>query len=123
MQASSIRAYGGHELKTSYNKNPDGEVTGATTTIQSLVPCCFKVCPRPANCKAEWDNLGSALLLGEGYTDWDMATGVHKQGLVCLKDRMSYEETAQMTGIAPVKPGVCLVKSIRVQLNTLRQLA
>ena len=112
-----------HELKTSFNKNPDGEVTGATTTIKNVMPCCFKVLKRPASCKAEYDNLGSTLLLGQGHTDWDMTTGVHKQGLVSLKDRMSYEETAQMTGIAPVKIGVCLVKAIRVQQNTLRQLA
>ena len=112
-----------HELKTSYDKNPDGEVIGATTTVNNLVPCCFKVLKRPASCKAEYDNLGSTLLHGMGHADWDMTTGVHKQGLVCLKDRMSYEETAQMTGIAPVKIGVCLVKAIRVQQNTLRQLA
>ena len=112
-----------HELKTSYSKNPDGEVTGATTTIKNVVPCCYKVCKRPAHCTAEYDNLGSALLLGNGHGDWDMTTGMHKQGLVCLKDRMSYEETAQLTGIAPVKLGVCLVKTIRVQKDTLRQLA
>ena len=112
-----------HELKTSYNKSPDGEVTGATTTIKSTTPCCYKVAKRPANCQAEYDNLGSLLLLGSGHSDWDMTTGMHKGGLVCLTDRMSYEDTAQLTGIAPVKPGVCLVKAIRVQQHTLRQLA
>ena len=68
--------------------------------IKNVVPCCYKVAKRPANCGAEFDNLGSALLLGQGHSDWDMTTGMHKQGLVCLKDRMSYEETAQLTGIA-----------------------
>ena len=62
-------------------------------------------------------------MLGQGHADWDMATGVHKQGLVCLKGRMSYDETAQMTGIAPVTLGVCLAKAIWVQHNTLSQLA
>ena len=112
-----------HELKTSYNKSPDGEVTGATTTIKSTTPCCYKIAKRPGNCQAEYDNLGSLLLLGSGHSDWDMTTGMHKGGLVCLTDRMSYEDTAQLTGIAPVKPGVCLVKAIRVQQHTLRQLA
>ena len=75
------------------------------------------------NCPAEYDNLGSTLVLGNGHADWDMTTGLHKNRLVCVKDRMSYENTAQMTGIAPMKPGICLVKAFRVKLNTLRQLA
>ena len=112
-----------HELQTTYHKNPDGEVTGATTAIKSVVPCCFRVSQRPVNCPAEYDNLGSILMLGNGHADWDMTTGLHKNRLVCVKDRMSYENTAQMTGIAPVKPGICLVKALRVKLNTLRQLA
>ena len=90
-----------HELNTSYNANSDCDVVGATTAIKSAVPCCFKVCKSPVHCSAEYDNLGSTLLLGQGRADWGVATGVHKQGLVCLKDRMSYEETSQMTGVAP----------------------
>ena len=79
-------------------QKPDSEVTGATATIKNVVPCCFTVCKRPARCNAEYDNLGSVLLLGDGHGDWDMTTGMHKQGLVvCMKDRMSYEETAQLT--------------------------
>ena len=35
---------------------------------------------------------------------------------------MTYEETRQMTGIAPVKPGICLAKGNLIKQNTLRQL-
>ena len=48
----------------------------------------------------------------------------HKEAqrrLLCIHDRMSYDETPQMTGVAPVKPGICLAKAILVKKNTLRQ--
>ena len=61
-------------------------------------------------------------MLGNGHADWDMTTGKHKKGLLCIHDRMSCDETPQMTGIAPVKPGICLAKAILVKQNTLRQL-
>jgi len=111
-----------HELSTTYQKSPDGEVTGVTTTVKNVQDCCFRVLPRPANCRAEYDNLGSTLVLGSGHADWDMTTGKHKKGLLCIHDRMSYDETPQMTGIAFVKPGICLAKAILVKQNTLRQL-
>ena len=78
----------------SYQKNPHGAVTGATTTIKHVVPCCFTVCTHPVHCNAaEYDDLGTVLLLGKGHSDWDRTTAVHKQGLMCLKDRLSYQET------------------------------
>ena len=92
-------------------------------TVTSRADSCFKARQRPANCNAEFDNLGSALILGAGHSEWDMSTGHRARGSACMLDRMSYEETPQLTGIAPLKPGICLTKDIRVEKNTLRQLA
>ena len=92
-------------------------------TVTNTSDSCFKVCHRPKNCSAEYGNLGSALVLGTGHQEWDMSTGHHKKGYVCMLDRLSYEETPQLTGMAPLKPGICLSKDIRVEKDTLRQLA
>ena len=40
------------ELKTSYQTNPDGEVSGVRTTVKNTVPCCCTVSKRPACCQA-----------------------------------------------------------------------
>ena len=112
-----------HEVSTTYQKDPNNEVTGVTSTVKKSQACCFKVCARPANCEPEYDNLGSTLLLGAGCDDWDMTTGQHSKGLLCIADRLSYEEGPELTGIAPLKPGICLMKSILVKKDTLRQLA
>ena len=112
-----------HEVSTTYQKDPNNEVTGVTSTVKNVQACCFKVCARPANCEPEYDNLGSTLLLGAGCDDWDMTKGQHSKGLLCIADRLSYEEGPQLTGIAPLKPGLCLMKSILVKKDTLRQLA
>ena len=112
-----------HDLATTYDKSPDGQVTGMKVTVTNRADSCFKVSQRPSNCNAEYDNLGSTLILGAGHAEWDMSTGQHSMGLMCMHDRMSYEETSQLTGIAPLKPGLCLSKDIRVEKNALRQLA
>ena len=112
-----------HDLKTIYNKNPDGEVTGATTTIKNVVPCCFKVCKRPAHCNAEYDNLGSSLVLGDDAASWDLDTRTHSKGCLVIQDRMVYDESPNIGGMAPLKYGVCLDKAIRIKKDTLRQLA
>ena len=112
-----------HDLTTNYDKDPGGQVTGMKITVTNRADSCFKVLQRPTNCNAEYDNLGSTLVLGTGHSEWDMSTGRHSKGLVCMLDRMSYEETSQLTGIAPLKPGICLSNDIHVEKGTLRQLA
>ena len=44
-------------------------------------------------------------------------------GHVAIKDRMPYDENPNMGGLAPLKFGVCLEKTIRIKKDTLRQLA
>ena len=44
-------------------------------------------------------------------------------GYLSIKDRMTYGENPNIGGLAPLKFGVCLEKTIRVKKDTLRQLA
>ena len=111
------------QVVTTYTKDGHGEVTGVSSTITNTDPCCFKVGHRPANCNLEFDNMGSDLLLGPASDEWDMSKGNNSKGIWCIKDRLSYDDSPQLVGIAPTKPGICLRKSILAKLHTLRQLA
>ena len=73
-----------HEVATTYEKDPGGQVTDMKVTVTNTSDSCFKVCHRPKNCSAEYENLGSALVLGTGHQEWDMLTGHHKMGYVCM---------------------------------------
>ena len=44
-------------------------------------------------------------------------------GYCAVLDRMTYDESSNIGGMAPIKCGVCLDKTIRVKKDTLRQLA
>ena len=112
-----------HECKTEFTKDAQDKVIGCTVSITRTEPCAFKVMKRPANIKAEFDNLGSTLVLGDDVKSWDLTTRNHSLGYMIIIDRMVYNENPNIGGVAPLKKGVCLDKTIRVKKDTLRQLA
>jgi hypothetical protein len=80
------------------------------------------VSKRPTNTPAEYDNLGSELVLGSDKGSWNPSTRQHAKGLLAMCDRVTYDENPQIGGMAPLKLGVCLTKAIRVKKDTLRKL-
>ena len=42
---------------------------------------------------------------------------------MAIMDRMVYDESPSIGGLAPLKYGICLGKAIRIKKDTLRQLA
>ena len=58
--------------------------------------------------------MGSDLLIGPASDEWDMSTGNHSKGICCVKDRLSYDESPKLVGIAPTKFVICLRKAILV---------
>ena len=66
---------------------------------------------------------GSSLVLGDDAASWDLATRKHSKGYLAIQDRMVYDESPNIGGLAPLKYGVCLDKTIRIKKDTLRQLA
>ena len=92
-------------------------------SITNGEPCTFKVCKRPAKANAEFDNLGSTLVLGDDAKSWNLSTRKHSKGYLIIHDRMVYDESPNIGGLAPLKYGVCLDKTVRIKMDTLRQLA
>ena len=112
-----------HTHKTEFLKDDKDEVTGCSVTISNTEPCTLKVMNRSTNHGPEFDNLGSSLVLGDDAKSWDLTTRKHAKGYLSIKDRMTYDESPNIGGLAPLKFGVCLEKTIRVKKDTLRQLA
>ena len=112
-----------HNSKTDFTKDDKDQVTGCTLPIDNVEPCAFKVMKRAANVNLEFDNLGSSLVLGDDAASWDLATRKHSKGYLAIQDRMVYNESPNIGGMAPLKCGVCLGKAIRIKKDTLRQLA
>ena len=112
-----------HKFSTTFTKDDKDEVTGCAVTISNSEPCTFKVLKRAANVPPEFENLGSSLLLGDDAKSWDITTRKHSMGYLTITDRMTYDESPNIGGLAPLKFGVCLAKTIRVKKDTLRQLA
>ena len=75
------------------------------------------------NVNAEYGNLGSSLVLGADAASWDLTTRTHSKGYMAIVDRMVYDESPNIGGLAPLKYGICLDKAIRIKKDTLRQLA
>ena len=88
-----------------------------------MEPCAYKVMKRAANVNPDFDNLGSSLVLGDDAASWDLATRKHPESYLAIQDRMVYDESPNIGGLAPLKYGVCLGKTIRIKKDTLRQLA
>ena len=61
--------------------------------------------------------------MGDDDASWDLATHKHSNGDMAIQDRMVYDESPNIGGLAPLKYGVCLDKTIRIKQDTLRQLA
>ena len=97
-------------------------ITDVQCRIQNTEPCCFKARKRLANTPAEYDNLGSELIMCEDKASWNLNTRKHAKGNVAICDRMTYDENPQMGGLAPLKPGVNLAKSICVHKDSLRKI-
>ena len=112
-----------HNLKTDFTKDEEGQVTGCNVSITNVEPCTLKVMKRAANVNAEYGNLGSSLVLGADAASWDLATRKHSGGYMTIVDRMVYDESPNIGGLAPLKYGICLDKAIRIKKDTLRQLA
>ena len=112
-----------HKYKTEFTKDDKDKVIGCTVSIASKEPCTFKVMKRAANVNAEFDNLGSTLLLGDDAKSWDLTTRKHAKGYLIIIDRMVDDESPNIGGLAPLKYGVCLSKTMRIKKDTLRQLA
>ena len=110
-----------HECKTEFTKNAKDKVIGCTVSITRVEPCAFKVMKRPANIKADFDTLGSTLVLGD-VKSWDLTTCKHCLGYLIIIDRMVYNKNP-LGEVAPLQKGVCLDKTIRIKKGTLRQLA
>ena len=96
---------------------------GCTFSIDTVEPCAFKVVKQAANVNLEFDNLGSSLVLGDDASSWDLTTRKHSNSYLAIQDRMVYDESPNIGGLAPLKYGVCLSKTIRIKQDTLRQLA
>ena len=99
----------------------DDDIAAVQCRVQSTEPCCFKACKRPAKTPAEYDNLGSELVLGDDKASWNLQTRQHAKGYVAICDRMTYDENPQIGGVAPLKMGISLTKTIRVHKDTLRK--
>ena len=112
-----------HNVSTQFTKNEQDAMTRCSVTISSAEPCAFKVMKRAANVAPECDNLGSALVLGSDSKSWDISTCKHSMGYVAIKGRTTYDGHPNVGGLAPLKFGVCLEKTIRIKKDTLRQLA
>ena len=112
-----------HNFKTNFTKDDKDQVTGCTLSIDKVEPCAFKVMKRAANVNPEYDNLGSSLVLGDDVASWDLTTRNHSKGYLAIQDRMVYDESPNIGGLAPLKYEVCLDKTIRIKKDTLRQLA
>ena len=98
-------------------------MTRCSVTVSSAEPCAFKVMKRAANVALEFDNLGSSMVLGSDSKSCVISTRKHSMGYVAIQDRMTYAENPNIGGLAPLKFGVCLEKTIRIKKDTLRQLA
>ena len=112
-----------HSVKTDFIKDEQDQITGCNVSITNVEPCTFKVMKRAASVNAEYDNLGSSLVLGADAASWDLATRRHSKGYMAIVDRMVYDESPNIGGLAPLKYGVCLGKTIRIKKDTLCQLA
>ena len=76
-----------------------------------------------ANANPEFDNLGSSLVLGDDAASWDLTTRKHSKGYLAIQDRMVYDESPNIGGLAPLEYEVCLDNTIRIKQGALRQLA
>ena len=76
-----------------------------------------------ANANPEFDNLGSSLVLGDDAASWDLTTRKHSKGYLAILDRMVYDESPNIGGLAPLKYKVCFDKTIRIKKDALRLLA
>ena len=95
-----------HNLKTDFTKDEEGQVTGCNVSITNVEPCTLKVMKRAANVNAEYGNLGSSLVLGADAASWDLATRKHSGGYMAIVDRMVYDESPNIGGLAPLKYGI-----------------
>ena len=112
-----------HNAKTEFTKDDKDQVIGCKLSITNSEPCTFKLMKRASNVNPEFENLGSSLVLGDDAASWDLTSRRHSKGYLTIADRMVYDESPNIGGLAPVKFGVCLVKAIRIKKDTLRQLA
>ena len=112
-----------HNAKTEFTKDDKDQVIGCKLSITNSEPCTFKLMKRASNVNPEFENLGSSLVLGDDAASWDLTSRRHSKGYLTITDRMVYDESPNIGGLAPVKFGVCLVKAIRIKKDTLRQLA
>ena len=81
------------------------------------------LCLHTSMCEHGCNPLRSVLVLGDDAKSWDLTTRKHKLGYMTIMDRMVYDESPNIGGVAPLKWGVCLDKAIRIKKDTLRQLA
>ena len=69
-------------------------------SIDNVEPCAFNVMKRAANVNPEFDNLGSSLVLGDDAASWDLDTRKHSKGLLVIIDRMVFDESPNIGGMA-----------------------
>ena len=72
-------------------------------SIDNVELCAFKVRMQAANVNLEFDNLGSSLVLGDDAASWDLTTRKHSKGYLAIQDRMVYDESPNIGGLAPLK--------------------
>ena len=112
-----------HSFTMNFTKDDKDQVTRCTLSIDNVDPCTVSVRMQAANANPEFDNLGSSLVLGDDDASWDLITRKHSKGYLAIQDRMVYNESPKLGGLAPLKYGVWLDKTIRIKKDALRKLA
>ena len=112
-----------HEYSMQDAKNALGQTENVTMSIKPTVACTFTPMTVPIKTEEDLQNLGSRLTTNAAAKSWNWTTGIHNMGHLRIVDRLRYQETAQLTGLAPDKPGLYLQKAIRVEKDTLRRWA
>ena len=60
------------------------------------------------------------MFLGTAAKNWDMAATEHESGRLVVKFRLTHQDSNQVQGINPVKPGICLKVPVKVKANAFR---
>ena len=110
-----------HEVDPKFTKDDKGEITSQEYDIKCIKSCAFTPGKIAKEFNEEWENVGSRMFLGPALNNWDMSTKEHKGGRLVARNRLKHQDSNQIQGINPVKPGIFAKSPVKVVANTIRR--